>query len=188
MNDSVCMHVYNTFSNLFYPWLNCPSNPASAFFFFFYFRHRLVSPSCSFLACLKSGRKKRGEDCKAGSASRRPRQLLFLHSGKSSRGNPICLFATASKLLSSTPTPSSPPPVSDHHVDSDRVHHGRSRFINFYVVFNRETFYDIILFVFLIRTYLVPTKYFRICITSFFPPAEIINNLFKFLLSLWRSH
>lgn len=44
------------------------------------------------LACLKSGRKKRGEDCKAGSASRRPRQLLFLHSGKSSRESnlPVC--------------------------------------------------------------------------------------------------
>lgn len=44
------------------------------------------------LVCLKSGRKKRGEDCKAGSASRRPRQLLFLHSGKSSRESnlPVC--------------------------------------------------------------------------------------------------
>lgn len=57
----------------------------SAFFF-------LRPPRPSRAERLKSGRKKRGGDCKAGSASGRPRQLLFLHSGKSSRESnlPVC--------------------------------------------------------------------------------------------------
>lgn len=94
--------VYKTFSSYPYwtvPWIRRLHSSFSS---------SSVHPVSLSLACLKSGRKKRGEDCKAGSASRRLRQLLFLHSGKSSRESnlPVCyciqttLFHTHASLFS----------------------------------------------------------------------------------------